>query len=43
MYVNIYFYTVGLGYTVMKGSEYFVSLKTSVVLTEEYNFMVNSE
>ena len=28
---------------VMKGDEYFVSLLTSVVLTEDYNFTVNSE
>jgi hypothetical protein len=27
----------------MKGTEYFVSLRTSVVKTEEYNVMVNSE
>jgi hypothetical protein len=27
----------------MKGSEYFVSLQTSVVITEECNVMVNSE
>jgi hypothetical protein len=27
----------------MKGTEYFVSLETSVVLTEEYNVMVNSK
>jgi hypothetical protein len=27
----------------MKGTEYFVSLETSVVITEEYNVMVNSE
>ena len=27
----------------MKGTEYFVSLYTSVVITEEYNVMVNSE
>jgi hypothetical protein len=26
---------VKLGYNVMKGTEYFVSLKTSVVITEE--------
>jgi hypothetical protein len=33
---------VELGY-VMKGTEYLVSLETSVVLTKEYNFMVDSE
>jgi hypothetical protein len=27
----------------MKGTEYFVTLQTSVVLTEEYNVTVNSE
>jgi hypothetical protein len=27
----------------MKGTEYFVSLEASVVITEEYNVMVNSE
>jgi hypothetical protein len=27
----------------MKGTEYFVSLQTSVVITEECNVMVNSE
>jgi hypothetical protein len=27
----------------MKGSEYFVSISTSVVTTEEYNVMVNSK
>jgi hypothetical protein len=27
----------------MKATEYFVSLQTSVVITEEYNVMVNSE
>jgi hypothetical protein len=34
---------VELGYNVMKGTEYFVSLWTSVVITEEYNVMINSE
>ena len=34
--------TVELGY-VMKGAEYFVSLYTSVVITEDYNVTVNSE
>jgi hypothetical protein len=27
----------------MKGTEYFVSFKTIVVITEEFNVMVNSE
>ena len=35
--------TVEFGYNVMKGTEYFVSLYTSVVITEEYSVMVNSE
>jgi hypothetical protein len=34
-------YRVELGYNVMKGTEYFVPLQTSVVITEEYNVMVN--
>jgi hypothetical protein len=34
---------IELGYNVMKGTEYFVSFKPSVVLTEEYNVMVNSD
>jgi hypothetical protein len=35
--------TVELGYNVMKGTEYLVSLQTSVVTTNRYNAMVNSE
>ena len=35
--------TFELGYDVMKGTEYFVSLQSNVVITEEYNVMVNSE
>jgi hypothetical protein len=35
--------TVKLGYNIIKWSEYFVSLKTSVLVTEEYNIMINSE
>ena len=27
----------------MKGTEYFVSLQTRIVITKEYNVMVNSE
>jgi hypothetical protein len=27
----------------MKGTEYFVSLQTSVVITKEYNVMANSD
>jgi hypothetical protein len=30
-------------YNVIKGTEYFVSLKASIVITEEYNVRVNSE
>jgi hypothetical protein len=40
---SCYLNTVELGYTVMKGTKYFVSLWTSVVVTEECNVMVNSE
>jgi hypothetical protein len=36
-------YTVELSYNVTKGTEYFVLLQMSVVITEEYNVMVNSE
>ena len=32
-----------LGYSVVKGTEYFVLLQMSVVLTKEYNGIVNSE
>jgi hypothetical protein len=35
--------TVELSYNVMKGAEYFLSLYTSVVLTEEYHVTLNSE
>jgi hypothetical protein len=35
--------TVELAYNFMKRAEIFVSLQTSVVITEEYNVMVNSE
>ena len=38
MTVNI----VELGYNVIKGTEYFVSLQTSVVLTEENDITVNN-
>jgi hypothetical protein len=34
---------VELGYNVIKGTEYFASLQTSVVITEEYNIAINSE
>jgi hypothetical protein len=32
-----------LDYNVIRGTEYFVLLQTSVVLTEEHNVMVNNE
>jgi hypothetical protein len=35
--------TAAFGYNVTYGTEYFVSLYTSVVLTEMYNVMVNGE
>jgi len=35
--------TVGLGYDVMKGTECFVSLKTTVVITEQYKVIVKRE
>jgi hypothetical protein len=35
-------YTIELFYDVMKGTEYFASFKTSVVITEEFNVMVKS-
>jgi hypothetical protein len=35
--------TVELGYNVVEGTEYFVSIQTSVAITEVYNVMVNSE
>jgi hypothetical protein len=34
---------VELGYIAMKGTEYFVWLLTKVVITEEYNVMIDSE
>jgi hypothetical protein len=36
-------YSRELGCSVMKGMQYFLSLQTSVVLTEEYNITVNSD
>jgi hypothetical protein len=35
--------TVEIGYNIMEGTEYFVSLKTSIVITEECNVMANGE
>ena len=32
-----------LGYNVMKGTEYFVSLQTGVVITKDYIVVVNSQ
>jgi len=45
---NLYFSvsilrTVERGYNIMKGTEYFVLFRTIVVLTEEYNVIINSE
>jgi hypothetical protein len=34
---------VELGYNIMKGTDYFLLLKTSVVITEKNNVMVKSE
>ena len=34
---------VELGYNVMKGTEYFVSFYTSIVITEVYNIMVDND
>jgi hypothetical protein len=34
---------VELDYNVMTGTEYFVPLYTNIVITEEYNVMVNSK
>lgn len=34
---------VQLSYNIMKGTEYFVSLRMSVIMTKEYNVMVDSE
>jgi hypothetical protein len=36
-------YTVIFGYDMMDGTEYFLSLQISVVLTDEYNVTINSE
>jgi hypothetical protein len=36
-------YRVKLAYNVITGTEYFVSLQTCVVITEERNVMVNSD
>jgi hypothetical protein len=41
--INSSLSTVELGYNVMKGTEYFVSLQTSFIVIEEYNFMVKRE
>jgi hypothetical protein len=38
-----YIYTVELGYNVIKGADYLVSLWMSVVITKENNVMVTSE
>ena len=36
-------HTVELGYNLIRGTEYFVSLQTGVVLTNKYNVTVDSE
>jgi len=36
-------HTAELGYNVMKGTEYFVLLLTSVIVTEEYKVTVNGD
>ena len=33
---------VELGYNIMEGTEYFVSLRMNFILTREYNIVVNS-
>jgi hypothetical protein len=38
-----YLYIIELVYDDMKRTEYFVSFKTIVVITEEFTVMVNSE
>ena len=43
MFIVISVNTFELGYSVIEGTEYFVSLQTSVVLTEKYNVTVHSE
>jgi hypothetical protein len=40
---NEKWYRVELGYNVTTGTEYFVSLYMSVVITEDYSIMVKSE
>ena len=35
--------TLELGYNVMEGTEFFLSLEASVVITEEYNVMAKSK
>ena len=41
IFIMISINTFELGYNAMKGTEYFVSLQMSVVLTEEYVVMVH--
>jgi hypothetical protein len=38
-----YRYTVELGYNIIRGTDYLVSLWMSVVITKENNVMVNSD
>ena len=42
-FIPVLICTVELGYDVMKGTEYFVTLQRSVVQTEKHNIMVESE
>jgi hypothetical protein len=42
-YYSRFPYTVELGCNVTKRTEYFVSLKPSVVITEQYNVVVKSD
>ena len=43
MCVEFILYAFELGYNVMTGTEYFVSLHTSFVLTKEYTVTVNRD
>jgi hypothetical protein len=41
LYIYTHIYIFELGYNVMRGTEYFVLLQTNIIVTEEYNVMVN--
>jgi hypothetical protein len=43
LHVGLYSYTVELGYNVTIGTEYFMSLQKTVVITEEYNVVISSD